>query len=353
MNEGGLSTNFNRILTPYKLEERIARFFFVKSGLTYIYFCCLFKVRCISTTRFYPLNQQPDRMKISTILWAFAKKRNTRRYAPSVFQTTDTPTGKRGAIYFGKQQSPLIALLFLILLTSACAVPQKVIRMAPDESENVFWYQGQAIAEKKQDSIVVRAAFSHANREYLIFDVEVFNERPEPILVSPEVMSLANTTGIRHGAMDPEQVLLTMEIDQSRQEANAKNAAIVGGVVLVGAAVAVAVSDNDSDSSDDDWEYDDYDAADVVVDAVLPAVSLGLSFHQASVLSTPVDEIPTTNDAYFWQDVVLRRTTLRPGEHIRGLVAFPRFDESRELNLLIPVESEDFTFLFTQRVFHP
>lgn len=248
------------------------------------------------------------------------------------------------------------ALLYLALSSSACVVPQKVIRVEPDQQENVFWYQGQAVAEKKQESIVVRSAFSHANREYLIFDVEVFNEGDQPILVSPEVMSITSTSGSKRRAADPENMLLSMEMQQSRQEANAANAAIAGGVLLVGAAVAVAVSDdgeNLSDNDGDGWVDDTYDAADVIVDAVLPAISIGLSFHQDPILSSPVDALPAPDEAYFWQEVVLRRTTLRPNEHIRGLVAFPRLDDTRELTLEVPVEREDFIFKFVQRLYQP
>ncbi len=250
----------------------------------------------------------------------------------------------------------LAALLYLILSTSACVVPQKVIRVEPDNQENVFWYQGQAIAEKKQDSIVVRAAFSHANREYLIFDIEVFNEGSAPILVTPEVMTIINNAGSKRRAADPENILLSMDMQQSRQEANAKNAAIAGGVLLVGAAVAVAVSDdgeNNIDTDGDGWVDDRYSTADVLVDAVLPAISLGLSFHQDAILSSPVSELPTTDEAHFWQDVVLRRTTLRAGEHTRGLIAFPRLDETRSLTMEIPVEQQDFVFQFVQRVYQP
>lgn len=250
-----------------------------------------------------------------------------------------------------------IFLSTMILLSSACVVPQKVIRVQPDDQENVFWYQGQAIAEKKQADIVVRSAFSHANREYLIFDIEVFNERSEAILVTPEIMTLAGDTGPARRALDPEKILLSMEMEQSRQKANATNAAIVGGVVLVGAAIAVAVSDDDndsdSDSNDSDWESDDYTTGAAITDAVIPAVSLWLDFHQDPVLSVPPSELPNTDDIYFWDETTLRRTTLRPGEHIRGLVAFPRIDDTETLNLKVPIETEDFLFMFTQRVFQP
>ncbi len=247
-------------------------------------------------------------------------------------------------------------LCYLLCFSSACVVPQKVIRMEPDTQENVFWYQGQAIAEKKQDQIVTRAAFSHANREYLIFDVEIFNEQERSILVTPEVMTLASETGAKRRAIDPEHMLLSMEVQQSRQEANAANAAIAGGIILVGAAVAVAVSDDGDNGSTESWTgdvVDDYDAVDVVVDAVLPAVALTLDFHQDPILSSPVSSLPLTNEALFWQETVLRRTTLRPGEHIRGLVAFPRFDEVRELIISIPVEQEEFIFRFQQQVIQP
>jgi hypothetical protein len=245
-------------------------------------------------------------------------------------------------------------LLFLVLGFSltGCFTPQKIVRIAPEAQENIFWYQGQAIAEKKQDSVIVRAAFSHTDRKYLLFDVEVFNEKNAPILISPEVLSLKTSNNYQLPALDPEAIILSMEMRASQQEANAKNAAVAGGIVLVGAAVVAATSDNGS-SSDNNYASDDYDALAFAADVVVPTIAWGLSFHQDPILTEYPVAFPSSEQLPFWQDIVLRRTTLRPGESIRGLVAFPRFDNATSLELNIPLEKDNFLFLFTQKLYQP
>lgn len=250
-----------------------------------------------------------------------------------------------------KTYTYLLLILGISLLLTSCFTPQKIVRIAPQEQENIFWYQGQAIAEKKQDSVIVRAAFSHTDRKYLLFDVEVFNEKDVPILVSPEVLSLKTPNNHQFPAIDPESIILSMEMRASQKEANAKNAAVVGGVVLVGAAVVAATSDNGS-GNDNSYDSDDYDALDFAAD-VVPSIAWGLSFHQDPILTEYPQALPTSEQIPFWQDIVLRRTTLRPGESIRGLVAFPRFDNTNALELIIPIEMDNFLFLFTQQLYQP
>ncbi|MGH1436282.1 MAG: hypothetical protein ACRBG0_17680 [Lewinella sp.] len=246
----------------------------------------------------------------------------------------------------------LLLLMGMSLLFTGCFTPQKVIRIAPEAQENVFWFQGQPIAEKKQDSVIVRAAFSHTDRKYLLFDIEVINEKDFPILVSPEVLSLKTTNGYQMSALDPEDVILSMEMRASQKEANAKNAAVAGGIVLVGAAVVAATSDNDS-GSDNYYDNDALDALEFAVDVAVPTIAWGLSFHQDPILTEYPEALPSSEQLLFWQEIVLRRTTLRPGESIRGLVAFPRFDNTQSLKLTIPLENDSFEFLFTQKLYQP
>ncbi|MEL7375971.1 MAG: hypothetical protein AAFN65_03355, partial [Bacteroidota bacterium] len=145
-----------------------------------------------------------------------------------------------------KTALPLSLLVISILvLASACFTPEAVVRIQPEQSENVFWHQGQPIAEQVQNNIMMRAAYSHATEDYLVFDIEVFNDGLSAILVSPEQFMLTTPRrNLRIPARNPEEVMLGMEIDASRKAANSKNAAVLGAVAMIGAAVAVASADN-------------------------------------------------------------------------------------------------------------
>jgi len=58
-------------------------------------------------------------------------------------------------------------------------------------------------------------------------------------------------------------------------------------------------------------------------------------------------------DYWFWSDHTLRKTTLDKGQMVRGKVVFPRDNELKEFEVLVPVEELMFTFAFQQRLFQP
>ena len=247
--------------------------------------------------------------------------------------------------------SLFVLLSLASLLWTGCFTPRTVIRMQPDESENVFWSNGQAIAEQIQDSVIARAAFSHATPEYLIFDIEVINQGGSSILVAPEDLYIATPQNFQLPAIDPERQLLSMEIDASRQEARAKNTAVATGLIAAGAIIAVAAT-SDGDAGDGD-DFDDYDAVDAAVDVAIPALYLSTAFRQEAVLSAPISALPLPYDPIFWSDYTLRKTTLRPGESVRGLVAFNRFDQTDRFELALPLEELKFRFSFEQVLIQP
>lgn len=246
-----------------------------------------------------------------------------------------------------------------MIFLSACFSPQPIIRLEPSVSENVFWHEGQPIAEAKKDNIVARAAFSHFSDQYYIFDVEVFNEGEHTFLVNPATMSITNSGNYKFPAMDPEKVIFSMEMEASKQAARQKKIAIAAAVLVVGTAIAVAVSG--SDGANDDIYYYDYDDdyadyydddQNAVVDLVLPSISWGVDFHNQAVLSTMINTIPFASEMDFWTGAALRKTTLRSGESIRGLVAFPR-QNTANLWLTIPLNNANFEFLFNQKAYRP
>jgi hypothetical protein len=246
-------------------------------------------------------------------------------------------------------------LCCLSLFLSGCFTPREVIRIAPGQSENVFWYQGQAIAEAQMNNITTRAAYSHANRDYLIFDVEVFNDSDRPCLISPENLSLTTQQNVRIPAVDPETELFSLEMEASRREANAKKMAVAGGVVLATAAVVAAVSSDGDNAISNDFG-DNYDLVDASLDLAEGAtmVAWAINFHNDPVLSVSPDVLPEAGSVAFWQDVALRRTTIMPNSNIRGLVAFPRTATTTgNLILDIPLQCAHFSFNFTQKTFQP
>lgn len=246
--------------------------------------------------------------------------------------------------------------IFVLLQLSSCFAPQAVVRLEPDQQEQIRWYQGQANAEKEENDITCRAGFYKHDREYLFFDIEVINGTDQDLLVSPELFTLVHDGQVIQHALDPERLLLSTELRQSEREANAKNAAVLIGVATVAATVAVVASDNNRQTRSDNRTVNALNTASTAVDLSLSGFYLAQSVASAGLPAgpPPPEVVPPASVPEFWADYTLRRTTLAPGEQVRGLVGFRRVDHLADFSLVLPIESQAAPqFLFRQRVYRP
>ena len=270
-------------------------------------------------------------------------------------------------MYLKNYLSGLFYLFVLAISFSSCAVPQAVVRMEPAADQNIRWDYGQAIVEKSVDSLFGRAAFDHAEKEFLVFNVDVSNLSQRDQLVAPEQFYITTATGTRYFALDPEKQLFSMEVQENVREANAKNAAVLAGVVAAAAVTAVVVSEikdnkdnnnsnnnNNNNNNNNENRNNNQDNTNFLlsVPLVINANSANQSIAQQNIDNFEPNR-PTTGDRGFWMDYTLRKTTLAPGEKVRGKVLFRRQDTLKDFLLMLPVEQSVFSFGFKQKVFQP
>lgn len=266
-------------------------------------------------------------------------------------------------MYLKNYLSAIFYLFVLATSLSSCAVPQAVVRMEPAADQKVRWDYGQAILEKSVDSLFGRAAFDHAEKEFLVFNVDVTNLSQRDQLVAPEQFYITTATGTRYFALDPEKQLFSMEVQENVREANAKNAAVLAGVVAAAAVTAVVVSEikdakdnNSSNNNNNNNEHRNNNQDNTNFLLSVPLVINSNSANQ-SIAQQNIDNfepnLPTTGDRGFWMDYTLRKTTLAPGEKVRGKVLFRRQDTLKDFLLMLPVEQSVLSFGFKQKVFQP
>jgi hypothetical protein len=185
--------------------------------------------------------------------------------------------------------------------------------------------------------------------------------------VAPEQFYLTTSTGNRYFAIDPEKQLFSMEARENVREANAKNAAVLAGVVAVAAVTAAVVSEvndnknnhntnNNSNNENRNNNNNNNNNNNTNLFLSLPLVLNSTTASETVVESRVSDfqpDLPTTGNRNFWMDYTLRKTTLAPGEKVRGKVLFPRQDALRDFLLMVPVEQTVFSFGFKQKVFIP
>jgi hypothetical protein len=241
-------------------------------------------------------------------------------------------------------------LLVVSLATAAlagCFAPEPVLRLRPLAHE-VVWNEGRAAQVKENDVARVAVAFERewtlANRPMVGFRVEIQNVSDKPFLVVPShfyyaVCSRPTDGKSRpcqpsHPAVNPEQLLLDLDVEHARSQARAANDEALGGALLfldLAAGMANAAKGNGRG----------------VGAAVTGAAVSGSIMSSASAdgnAEAANYEFARSN----WSSTALRKTTLLPGKGAAGIVLIDRQLDAREVVLAVRIDDQALDFPFEQ-----
>lgn len=227
----------------------------------------------------------------------------------------------------------------MVLFFVSCVAPRAVIRMN-QVSENVKWNCGQAFATDTVSGIKIEAAFDKSTIEFNIFDISVQNSSNLCHLLDTtnfifEEIPYESLQGDKYSAIDPERMLLSIDKQLSKEEADSKNAAI-GAAVFAGAIVAIS-SDVDHD------HHQHYQHADPDLLLATPVIL------DAAGDNLPYDYVSKDDRLRnLWANETIRKTTLEPGYLIDGKVFFPRFEKPGAYLLKLAVDDQYIEIPFTQ-----
>ncbi|TKG97383.1 hypothetical protein EYV94_02850 [Puteibacter caeruleilacunae] len=235
------------------------------------------------------------------------------------------------------------------LLACSCATPKMVLRLKPD-ANNTKWSNGREIVKDSLNGIFVNAAFDEHVHPEVVFHVEITNYSNLPILVDPAKIYylaldqnkklLPNSGGVY--SVNPELKLLEIDKEKSRAIARAKNsqtAGIIAAGVVVAASVAIAASDDE----------DDQDRHAVEALTGLAAANVATTIEEDSYYhSSSLDDL-----RQFWSSETLRKTTLDPGQMIRGRIVLPATNEATYYQFHIPIDDQYLKMIFKQQGFLP
>jgi len=255
-----------------------------------------------------------------------------------------------------------ITTLFVFLAISSlfynCS-PVPLTRVSLNEADVGYWQKGTAIGEKTSDDIIVEAVYSHSDKDYDYFDVAFENTGEERILINPkEIILLDLFNGGKFNAIDPELVILNLEMEDSRRTANNKTFALVAGAAIVaGTVAAIATADDNSSSGGtteddiDNYYVDTYVFTDFTPDNH-PPMSYSY-FSQEPLLSSDIRTLAQRNNLDFWKEYAFRKSTIFPEQRIRGLVAFMKNKTLKKSRLIVPMPSQELTFDFIHYEIQP
>ncbi len=240
---------------------------------------------------------------------------------------------------------PLLFYLFLLLIgVSSCYTPQEIVKLNP-LSTKTSWLSGRAFLKDSVNGIIISTAFSRLERPYLVFDFEITNQSNLPYLVDPsEFYYIAQTDSagclndtIITNALDPEDKVLDVEKEMSRNVARQKNGTIIG-IAATGVAVAtgVAAATTDDEGKQNRRALNSLGSA-IIADAALSGAS-----------NAEINNYDLQYQLDQWEKSVLRKTTLNSGFTIRGKVFFPYNSKANFYKIIIPIDKDKMILLYNQ-----
>jgi hypothetical protein len=234
----------------------------------------------------------------------------------------------------------------IVLASSGCYAPQPVIRMTP-LSKNLFWVKGTQVAAAQGKTGRAAVAFLRDHEAQVSFRVEVENTSAAPMLVDPatfyystcplpEMPANAKCSTSRW-VIDPEQVLLDLDAQRSRDSASNKNqtAFFMPFILLDAVATVGGIASGDHHAT---------------------SHALASVAHSGAILKGIDDQEWQQNVTYqsersLWETGAFRKTTLFPGQWAAGMVFIPHDLNCRSVRLHIRMGDELIVFPFQQTLY--
>lgn len=226
---------------------------------------------------------------------------------------------------FGSYLRSLLACLWPLLLTG-CAAP--VYQLTPETGE-VAWIEGRPTTRAERGGLTLVASYERLDLDYVALDIEVKNRTDRSVDINPAdfryaalnpvhdtLRSPSTGTRLAYFAADPTREADRVSAYQEREVKRLKRARILNTVLLVAAVASdVASSTSRKNASADRWVRNR-----VTHDNLYTAIQAKRMIDHG----TFADRMQRYDyEAYRWRELALKRTTVAPGESVRGLVYLP------------------------------
>jgi hypothetical protein len=240
-------------------------------------------------------------------------------------------------------------ILFIIgalLVIQACS-PKPVYRLkAEADKDQTSYYQGVEYIHMQKDSVQLTVSYYEHTSTLFALEVEVINNSDRIIQVTPDSFKYESYARERpenpgklltiNTAKDPEQKILDIDMELSRQKARQRSDEIFY-YTLQGLTLASTVTADTKEKQEKTEE-------DLVDNALQQEMDRNRHRYNRSSLR---------QNREFWEAEVLRITDLWPNESIRGLVYFKTDAEARLYNIMMNIEDLHFNTWFLQQKYDP
>jgi hypothetical protein len=246
-----------------------------------------------------------------------------------------------------KQVKLMLFLSFASIIISCSTT--SVMRLRPVEQES-FSDGGKQIVKQEKDGVKVVASYDGRFEKYMVFDVEVFNNTNQPLIISPKdftfmpldenKQNLVSVDGkyiYSYQGIEPQQQINYIQHEMANQEAKIKRARVVNTFLFVGGIVALIASSGRH--SEGAWRTAQVAEMVVQVAQVKRIIDHGNYYSRMDKLN---------KEGQVWSQENFRISTLLPGQSIRGGVFLESNSRAKFVQLKYKTEKEPINFLFEQ-----
>jgi hypothetical protein len=253
----------------------------------------------------------------------------------------------------------IFVLVSTILFTAACS-PEPVFRLQADqdgENERVTYQGVEYLISEKDSSEAVLAYYRHIDGR-VIFDLQVTNFSNREFHFSPNNIEfksysldysydtdldevIASRKAISEGeAIDPEEVLLNLDLASSRTEARNRTNNVLEGI----GGTLTAIDDISSASRYESAEQRTWRETRRTRQAA----------ERAERRERYYRDVASLNDSRaYWEAEVLRKTDLPSGTSVAGEISFPEARDADIIEVTIGFLEDEHRFLFRQLRYEP
>jgi hypothetical protein len=233
-----------------------------------------------------------------------------------------------------------LSILLLSFIFSACCTAPSIYKLTSEEP-NTDYLMGDEIITKEIFSVVASLNFEEQFENEFYFYVYIKNNSLNPIIFSPENifieifdedMEYISAYMDTVYAKDPELAIHTLNSDlhsRTNQHEVVTGLNTVFGLLSIATDIATSPSETKLERVADDIE--------------------SWTFNQANEsIAYSNDMIRLENKKEFWQNEVLRKTTLYTDDKIGGVFLIPVVPKAKFVKLHIILNGRDFVFLYKQ-----
>jgi hypothetical protein len=234
----------------------------------------------------------------------------------------------------------LIFILLLVIFFTGCA---SIYKLQPVD-ENSLWYKGKQYITSEKDNISLTACFTGTEERCYVLDIEIINHRNSAIVIDPKnfFYSKTDSTGdivSRHKiqAIDPEFKLMELQKEIENENSLYEVSAGIGTAIgILGLAADIATFGSKTPEESDDLHY-------AILENNLRMEDARIN-HESRIYEL-------NEKSKNLEFILLRKTSLFPGEEISGEVYFPYYPHAEYIKFFFPIDNSAVTVVFKQKKF--